>query len=757
MKQLLGSLALLIVVSCAHAETQVDLPQLDGDFWVALNATPGYGSSVVETSQGRVFLAFQADRLLQVVDGKIGNAWKYSGFQWHKLVQIDHTMESGLLTLHNVDRLRAVRCFKSSKDVYLPDYRVPGPKGLESRGRYGELNQKPRIYQMMLRMFGNENETKKQNGTLAENGTGKFSDLNAETLDRLKETGFTHIWITGVLQQATSTDYASVGQPADDPDLLKGIAGSPYAIKDYFDVCPDYADDPSKRLEEFRAMASRMRQSGLKLLIDFVPNHVARSYDSDIRPDLNFGQQDQKDVFYRPDNNFFYLTPEVTDGRGPLRLPTSETARLVGGADGLYRPETEHGRVTGNNAVSWQPNQGDWYETVKLNYGYNFLHPQETPDYPSAKRPDAPLPDTWRKMDAVIEYWQEMGVDGFRVDMAHMVPPEFWKWLIHRARQRNRDVFFMAEAYDTDPSKVIGHDPALSPEDGVMVALLDAGFDAVYDDPGYDTLEQVYSGPAWVNDLDNAELDLGPYFFDCAVRYAENHDEIRLAHPATWGGQGMEVGRAVAGALFGMSRGPVMVYHGQTVGETGEGHEGFGGDDQRTTIFDYWSLTELNKLLQGTGLSEEQLALHAWYARLLNLIENPAFSDGDFVSLNPLNKNNPAYGRVEDTTASGHWLYAYIRVAPEGGPRFLVTVNLHPQSVMKDVRLRVPAGALPEGKSWLVLQDWLLDPDSPPLCQKLDDAQQAGVWIDQLAPLSAYYWELGAAEQPPAGATKRER
>lgn len=752
MKQLCCSILFLLVTPCCHAQVQIKLPQLGEDYWVALDATPGFGSSVAQTSEGRVFLAFQADLLLQVENGQISRAWEYAGYRWHELAQVDHSLQSYSLTLRNVDRVRALRCFKSSQDVYLPDYQVPGPNGLETRGRYGDLNRKPRIYQLLLRLFGNENETRKRNGTLAENGTGEFSDLDARMLRRLKATGYTHLWITGVLQQATSTDYSNVGQPADDPDLLKGIAGSPYAIKDYFDVCPDYADDPAERLEEFEALASRMQDAGLKLLIDFVPNHVARSYASDIRPDLNFGKDDVKDVFFRLDNNFFYLTPEVTDGRGPLRLPTSETARLVGGADGLYEPETEHGRVTGNNVVSWQPNEGDWYETVKLNYGYNFLHPRETPDYPSAKQPDAPLPDTWRKMDAVIEHWQNLGVDGFRVDMAHMVPPEFWKWLIHRARQRNSEVFFMAEAYNNDPSKVIGHDPALSPEDGVMVALLDAGFDAVYDDPGYDTLERIYSGPAWANDLDGEESKLGPYFFDCAVRYAENHDEIRLAHPETWGKQGMAVGRAVAGTLFGLSRGPVMIYHGQTVGETGEGHEGFGGDDQRTSIFDYWSLSELNKWIANNGLSAEQQSLHTWYSRLLHLLDSPAFANGDFLALNPANKENPAFGRVEESDASGHWLYAYLRLAPDGGPRFLVTVNLHPEAVMREIRVRVPEGALPEGGKWLVLSDKLAEQEESPLCQKLEEAQGVGIWINQLAPMSASYWLLETANEPPAGA-----
>jgi hypothetical protein len=171
--------------------------------------------------------------------------------------------------------------------------------------------------------------------------------------------GFTHIWVTGVLQQATATDYADIGEPADDPDLLKGVAGSPYAIRDYFDVSPDYADDPAKRREEFKAMIDRIHAKGMKVLIDFVPNHVARSYGSNVKPELSFGANDNRDKFFDPKNNFYYLAGEVEIGGSgpPLRLPTvdgngratSPTVQAVGGGDGLFDGEKEFGRVTGND------------------------------------------------------------------------------------------------------------------------------------------------------------------------------------------------------------------------------------------------------------------------------------------------------------------------------------------------------------------------------------------------------------------------
>ena len=310
-------------------------------------------------------------------------------------------------------------------------------------GRTEPADPKVRIYQLLPRLFGNTNETRKPNGTVAENGSGKFSDLNETALAELKTMGFTHIWVTGVLQQATATDYGSIGEPADDPDLLKGVAGSPYAIRDYFDVSPDYADHPGKRMEEFKALVARAHASGFKILIDFVPNHVARSYASTAGTAVSFGAKDNPAKFFDPKNNFYYLADGVeAEGDGPpLRLPTvdgdgratSPTVQAVGGGDGSLDREREFGRVTGNNVISWNPPPDSWYETVKLNYGYDFTDPEKsTRLYPHGAKPDLAVPDTWKKMDEIIAYWQDLGVDGFRADMAQMVPPEFWRWLIGR-------------------------------------------------------------------------------------------------------------------------------------------------------------------------------------------------------------------------------------------------------------------------------------------------------------------------------------
>lgn len=541
---------------------------------------------------------------------------------------------------------------------------------------------RPVIYQLMVRTFGNTNETRKFKGTLAENGCGKFNDINIAALVSLKEMGFTHLWLTGVLEQASATAYP--GRPADDPDILKGLAGSPYAIKDYFDVCPDYAVDPDKRLEEFKLLLERCRLMGFKIIIDFVPNHVARSYQSDVKPELSFGAGDQRDVFFDLENHFYYLRPADPGGGPPLKLPTHGMA----GCDGLFAPETDFGRVTGNNVVSWAPSINDWYETVKLNYGHDFTTGSVSSGLPGPGAALAEVPKTWRTMDEILGYWQAMGVNGFRVDMAHMVPMEFWRWAVKRARGRQPDVYFSAEAYDNDPAKLTeGH---------VLDELLNAGFDAVYDDPSYDVLEGVYGSGMWANDLDKLTFT-GPRFHK-SLRYAENHDEVRLASPREWGGLGMKVGRPVSGVLFGMGRGPVMLYHGQEVGEPGAGPEGFGGDDARTTIFDYWSMPEFTKWVNGGKfdggrLSEEQKSLRAWYGKLIRATQSPAFTAGEFYGLNHANQENVDFGRMGDETVSGHWLYAFLRHDPKSGESFLVAANFHGSGTLQNVRISIPRNA----------------------------------------------------------------
>jgi glycosidase len=598
--------------------------------------------------------------------------------------------------------------------------------------RVGE-SPRPVIYQLMVRTFGNISETRRTNGTLAENGCGKFADITPAALTSLKGMGFTHLWLTGVLEQASGTSFPN--RPADEPDILKGIAGSPYAIRDYFDVCPDYAVEPDKRLAEFKSLLDRCRNHGFKVIIDFVPNHVARSYQSDVRPDLSFGEGDNRGVFFDRENHFYYLQQDHPGGGPPLKLPTAGRP----GCDGLFAPETSFGRVTGNNVISWSPSIHDWYETVKLNYGHDFTHGRATSHLPGPAAAPKDVPKTWRTMDEILGYWQAMGVDGFRCDMAHMVPMEFWRWVVNRCRARNPDVFFSAEAYDNDPAKLTdGH---------VLDELLEAGFDAVYDDPSYDVLEGIYESGKWANDLD--PLTFTGRRFHKSLRYAENHDEVRLASPKEWGGLGMKVGKPVSAVLFSMGRGAVMLYHGQEVGEPAAGEEGFGGDDARTTIFDYWSMSEFSKWVNGGKydggrLSAEQKSLRDWYGRLILATQCRAFTAGEFYGLNHANRDNPSFGRVGDEAASGHWLYAFLRRDVKTGQAFLVVANFHGSETLRGVKIRVPNDAqmflgLSSVDAWH-LTDRLDSTWSATVVR--DRLETDGITLPELPPCSAMLIEL---------------
>jgi glycosidase len=543
---------------------------------------------------------------------------------------------------------------------------------------------KPRamIYQLMIRTFGNVSSKQYFDGSIVKNGCGKFADINELALLSIRELGFNTIWLTGILEQASSTSY--LNRAADPPEILKGKAGSPYAIRDYFDVCPDYAVDPANRLAEFRELLARCRALEIKVIIDFVPNHVARTYHSDVHPELSFGLDDKCEVFFDRDNHFFYLSENDLGNGPPLRLPSAEAA----GGSCVISSESEYGRVTGNNAITWQPSIHDWYETVKLNYGHDFTTGRQSQHLPSKDAEISVVPKTWRTMDEIIAYWQGFGVDGFRADMAHMVPMEFWRWLVNRARLRDPDVVFLAEAYDGDPAKLTDSD--------VLDELLEAGFDASYEHPTYKILQGIYESGKWANDIDR-ETFVGERFHRC-VRYIENHDEVRIAHPKHWGGVGMNAGRPAAAVMYGMSRATIMLYAGQEVGEPAIGEVGFSKDDGRTSIFDYTIMPEFQKWVNqgaydGALLSSQQCELRSWYADLLSLLREPAFTDGDFYGLNHANLENENFGRLNGEIASGHWLYAFLRHDISTNQSFLCVVNFHPTESLMNVRIQIPEHA----------------------------------------------------------------
>ena len=361
------------------------------------------------------------------------------------------------------------------------------------------------IYQLFVRHFSNFRRGGIPNGTRVQNGCGTFAGVNDAALEQLAQMGITHLWLTGVLRHATQT--AHPGLPAHPACVVKGIAGSPYAVVDYFDVDPDLAEKPQQRMEEFRALLERVRRFGMVPVLDFVPNHVSRCYASPGHSELEPGMWDRKDVFFARDNAFYYLDPPP-DGDRRVVLPQGE-----------FEAERGCGRVTGNNAATWRPSVFDWYETVKLNYGCDYRHgAAEAESLPGVLSDIDAVPRTWRILDHVLTWWQELGAGGFRCDMAHMIPLPFWRWEIARARLRDEAVFFMAEAYD-DPMKLTPGNP--------LQDLLNAGFNGVYDAPAYRALRDLYEGGVWANDLDAFHRPENPLFTG-GVRFVENHDEPRL-------------------------------------------------------------------------------------------------------------------------------------------------------------------------------------------------------------------------------------
>ncbi len=465
------------------------------------------------------------------------------------------------------------------------------------------------IYQVLPRLFGNSNLTNKISGTIEENGCGKLNDFTPEALNSIRKLGATHVWFTGILEHATQTDYSKYGIARDCADVVKGKAGSPYAIKDYYDIDPDLAVDVPNRMAEFEALIERTHCAGMKVIIDLVPNHVARQYVSDSAPSgtIDFGVNDNTTLAFSKQNNFYYIPGET------FKSPDIE------------KPEPHWheypARATGNDCFSATPSITDWYETVKLNYGVDYLG--------GASSDFKVEPDTWLKMRDIVLFWAGKGVDGFRCDMAGMVPIEFWHWLTSESRQKYPHLMFIAEVYDASLYNDF---------------IFKGGFDYLYDKViFYDGLRAILEGKAPAHQLTTIwQQTEGLHHF--LLYFLENHDEQRLASDF-FVGNGLKAvpGMVVAATMF---NNPLLIYSGQELGEQGMNSEGFSGLDGRTTIFDYWGL-ELFSHWHGngswseTGLMPENRKLRNFYSKLLNLLQTiPALHKGRFYDLMWANKDN---------------------------------------------------------------------------------------------------------------------
>lgn len=465
------------------------------------------------------------------------------------------------------------------------------------------------IYQVFPRWFGNTNTKPVRNGSLEENGVGKFSDFTPLALSKIKELGTTHIWYTGVIEHATQTDYTAYHIQKDHRAVVKGKAGSPYAIKDYYDIDPDLADHVENRMEEFEALVARTHDAGMKVIIDFVPNHVARQYHSDAQYNFieELGQNDNTSKAFDPNNNFYYIPGQ------PLTLP------FTNDDEGLGYSEFP-AKATGNDRFDAFPNCNDWYETVKLNYGVDYLNGR-------SKHFD-PIPNTWHKMLDILRFWASKKIDGFRCDMAEMVPVEFWEWAIPLVK-KDYPVIFIAEVYN--PAEYRNY-------------IFNGHFDYLYDKVGlYDTLRAVICGqapasniPACWQSLEGIQAHM--------LNFLENHDEQRLASDFFAKEPLAGISGLIVSAL--MNTNPMMIYAGQELGERGMDEEGFSGLDGRTTIFDYWSVSTLRNWknggkYDGGKLTEKQKQLRQQYATILNIAKNePAINQGAFFDLMYTNEKN---------------------------------------------------------------------------------------------------------------------
>ncbi len=478
---------------------------------------------------------------------------------------------------------------------------------------------KPIIYQLLVRLTGNRNTSQKPYGTIEENGCGKFNDLDAHFLSEIKNLGATHIWLTGVLEHASCTDYSAFGIDPDNPLVVKGRAGSPYAIKDYYDVCPDLAIIVNERMQEFEDLLKRCSDAGLIPIIDFVPNHVARQY----RPDNNppgtkaLGQADNTEFGFHPQNNFYYLPGQA------LQLP-NEVYELPYVKDNPVGEFVEEpAKATGNDQFTAAPSINDWYETIKLNYGVDYQGG-------GGKHFD-PIPDTWQKMLEILLFWAKKGVKGFRCDMAEMVPVEFWEWAIGKLKNKFPEVIFLAEIYNPGAYK-----------DFVETG----GFDFLYDKVGlYDTLREVITGRKPASSITRVWQDLDG--MDARMlRFLENHDEQRIASLQFAGNARAGIpAMAVAATLH---QGPLMIYFGQELGEPAEGASGFSGEDGRTTIFDYFHVPAFQQWFNNgkcieEKLSTEQKSLRRAYKQLIKLCKDPIIASGNFYDLQWYNQNKPGF------------------------------------------------------------------------------------------------------------------
>ncbi|QQX82526.1 alpha-amylase family protein [Shewanella sp. KX20019] len=570
--------------------------------------------------------------------------------------------------------------------------------------------QKPVVYQVFTRLFGNKNTNNQPWGTIAQNGVGKFNDFDETALKSIKSLGTTHVWYTGVPHHALIGDYKQFGISDDDPDVVKGRAGSPYAVKDYYNVNPDLADNVAHRLQEFKALIARTHKQEMKVIIDIVPNHVARAYQSpDIQNGMlnlqvhefevsSFGDNDDSSATYKRHNNFYYVVESLATGKtAPVAFEVpmlSAKEQPLGGeahplADGTFQESPA--KWTGNGARKAQPDANDWYETVKINYG---VKPDGSADYPPldksmaqqgtdahyqywsaieladlARSPqDRLIPDSWVRFKQITQFWLANGVDGFRYDMAEMVPVAFWSYLNSNIKHINPQAFLLAEVYN----------PKLY-RDYIHLGKMDYLYDKV---DMYDTLKAIIQHKQSTAAIAKKQAQVSDIATNM-LHFLENHDEQRIASADFAGDPFAALPAMVVSTTI--SSAPTLIYFGQEVGEQGAENAGF-GRPTRTSIFDYIGVPAHQRYMNngkfdGGQSTKQELELHRYYTTLLNLSHSATALTGEYIELDSFNRMQKVAGYDEQT-------FAFSRYSAE---QQLIIVNNFSQTQTKQFTLQLPA------------------------------------------------------------------
>jgi len=584
------------------------------------------------------------------------------------------------------------------------------------------------IYQVFTRLFGNENSTNKPWGTIEENGVGKFNDFTDQALNEIKNLGVTHIWYTGVLHHAMVTDYTKYGISNDDPDVVKGRAGSPYAVKDYYNVDPDMAVDPSQRMQEFEALIRRTHEHGMKVIIDIVPNHVARKYAGLNNPAgvSDFGANDDVKTDYKKDNNFYYIIDEafsVPHWNGGYLPLGGEKHPLVDGKFDEYPA-----KWTGNGSRLSRPDQNDWYETVKINYG---IRPDGGKDFETLpegfdkKEPiehfnfwkDKAIPDSWKKFRDIAHFWLEKGVDGLRYDMAEMVPVEFWSYLNSSIKIKYPKALLLAEVYNPGQYR-----------DYIHLGKMDY----LYDKVGfYDSIKHVMQGHGWTDHLPIVQKEVSDIEHHM-LHFLENHDEQRIASPDFAGSA--EKGKPAMVVSTTISTAPTLLYFAQELGEPGADHAGF-GSPTRTSIYDYIGVPALQRWINqkkydGAQLSTREKELREFYQKLLTFTINSEALMGSYQEIHFYNK--------EHNANYDHRIFSFVRWSDQ---EHLIIVSNFDETKYYDLDLVIPED---------LISDWKLKNGSYQVEDQLNKSIKEVLYVDNgkgrvhinLSPLESAIFKL---------------